>query len=501
MLTPRPRAAALAAAALLLMLPAGEARADARAAPVCDVRDPVPVALRQLNPGRYAEEPGAGRWRTWQVPIGETTVVPPPSFGTPQAALDLAEVQAAALTRTAADVETARRWGSGAAMSAWTGRLLELIQRHSTDPGTSPPRFSRQIALFQTAAYDALVSAWNAKYCYRRPRPSDLDPAIAPAVAQADAPSYPSEHAVVAGVASVVLADFFPSEAATLRDDAWTAALSRVTAGTNYRTDVTAGIALGRDVGRAALRARQDDGYDAVWDGTGRLTGPCNWEPTPPAYFQYPAEPHWGRVRPWLMRSGSELRPAPPPPCGSPEYTAAAYDLYRASLELTDRQKAIALYWAGGPGTVTPPGMNLRIALDETVRYGLSTMRQARVLAYEGAALADAAIAAWDAKFTYWWDRPVLTIRREWDPAWTSAIPTPPFPGYVSGHSTFSGASGALLSAFFPDDAVALRAMATDAAMSRFYGGIHVRYDNEVGLDVGAAIAELAVRRAATDGA
>ncbi|HVL90163.1 MAG TPA: vanadium-dependent haloperoxidase, partial [Actinomycetota bacterium] len=216
---------------------------------------------------------------------------------------------------------------------------------------------------------------------------------------------------------------------------------------------------------------------------------------------QAPAEPKWGGVRPWVLSTGSQVRPAAPPACDSDEYLAAARDVYQASLTLSPRQKEIAQYWAGGPGTETPPGMNLRTAMEETHQRGLSTMREARVLAYAGAVIADAAIAAWDAKFTYWWDRPVTTIRRLWDPNWTSYIGTPPFPGYVSGHSTFSGGTMALLAGFFPDKAVAFKAMATDAAMSRFYGGIHARYDNETGLDMGYAIASLALARAATDGA
>jgi membrane-associated phospholipid phosphatase len=144
--------------------------------------------------------------------------------------------------------------------------------------------------------------------------------------------------------------------------------------------------------------------------------------------------------------------------------------------------------------------MNLRLAMEESVEREFSSVRHARVMSHVATALADAAIAAWDTKFTYWGDRPVIGIRRLYDPTWTSFIGTPPFPGYISGHSTFSGAASEVLAYFFPDEAITFRAFATEAAMSRYYGGIHVRSDNEIGLDVGAKIANLAIARAMVDG-
>ncbi|MCA1813479.1 MAG: vanadium-dependent haloperoxidase, partial [Halobacteriales archaeon] len=160
----------------------------------------------------------------------------------------------------------------------------------------------------------------------------------------------------------------------------------------------------------------------------------------------------------------------------------------------------IGLYWADGQGTETPPGHNLHLAYNESVKFALPTMEHVRVMAYDAASLADAGIAAWDTKFTYWVERPFNTINREIDAGWSSLIPTPGFPGYVSGHSTFSAASAETLSYFFPDDAVPLRAMATEAAMSRYYAGIHIQMDNEVGLVMGASIGDLAAARAAADG-
>jgi membrane-associated phospholipid phosphatase len=87
----------------------------------------------------------------------------------------------------------------------------------------------------------------------------------------------------------------------------------------------------------------------------------------------------------------------------------------------------------------------------------------------------------------------VTAIRRELDPAFLSYIATPPFPSYVSGHSTTSGAASTFLAARFPD--AALRAWADEAAVSRLYGGIHFRSDNEAGLVLGRKVGRVAAKR------
>jgi membrane-associated phospholipid phosphatase len=89
----------------------------------------------------------------------------------------------------------------------------------------------------------------------------------------------------------------------------------------------------------------------------------------------------------------------------------------------------------------------------------------------------------------------VTAIRREIDPSWLSYIVTPPFPSYVSGHSTTSAAASELLSAFFPSARRQLRAWAEEAAVSRLYGGIHFGSDNVAGLALGKGVGRAAVSR------
>jgi hypothetical protein len=142
-------------------------------------------------------------------------------------------------------------------------------------------------------------------------------------------------------------------------------------------------------------------------------------------------------------------------------------EVYAVSRALTAEQRRIADHWADGAGTVTPPGHWNRIALDLMGAAGWPTLRESLLHAAMNTAQADAFIACWDAKYTYWTLRPVTAIRRFIGPSWLSYIVAPPFSGYVSGHSSTSGAASTVLAAFFPNRAGELKAMAEAAAVSR----------------------------------
>src|SRR5690606_6672991 len=112
-------------------------------------------------------------------------------------------------------------------------------------------------------------------------------------------------------------------------------------------------------------------------------------------------------------------------------------------------QTEIALFWADGPGTATPPGHWLMIAQAISEADGLTLVENARLFALLSLAEADAGICSWDNKFAFEAWRPVTAIQRadedgnpatEPDPDWMPLLTTPPFPTYTSGHSTFSGA-------------------------------------------------------------
>jgi hypothetical protein len=98
--------------------------------------------------------------------------------------------------------------------------------------------------------------------------------------------------------------------------------------------------------------------------------------------------------------------------------------------------------------------------------------------------MADAFIACWDTKYTYWTKRPFMR-----DPAIRSSIATPKFPSYTSGHATVSAAAATVLGYYFPDQASRWMAMAQEAKDSRLWSGIHFPVDNDRGFEMGKAIA------------
>ena len=334
------------------------------------------------------------------------------------------------------------------AVTPWIEFELSAIASHRTNP----PRAARGLAHLSAAMYGA---------------------ALAGGAHRDDA---------VAGAAATVLLYLYPDEA------------TRINALADELADIDSpAFAFGRLVGRLLVARARSDGSDAVWTGTPPV-GAGFWIPTPPGFIYPPLEPLAGTWRTWNLNNGSQFRPGAPPAYGSPTFLAELNEVYDVSQSLTDEQRRIADFWADGPGTATPPGHWNAIAVELVTADDWSTLRASRLFAVLNTAQADAFIACWNAKYTYWSLRPVTAIRRLIEPSWLSYIVTPPFPSYVSGHSTTSGAAATVLGAFFPERAEALDGMAEEAAVSRLYGGIHFRSDNEAGLELGRRVGAVALR-------
>jgi len=431
-----------------------------------------------------AGEPSGGRW----VPIvlasgNDIPVSAPPAPASQEAQQELQDLRALQAQRTPQDVLSVNSWNRGAC-TGWNEVARGLIAKYKTNP----PQAARVYTLVSVAQYDALVAAWNAKYRYNRPAPSTADPDIAPLVTPSADPAYPSDHAAVAAASATVLKHLFPDESPVLNEMQRQHELSRLLAGVNTRSDITAAAVLGRTVAEQVLRRAQSDGADRVWGGSVRA-GPGMWNGTKPLL------PLWGTVTPWLVADVAALRPPPPPALDSPEFAAALAEVRQVSDTRTLEQLRIARFWADGPGTTTPPGHWNAIACDLIQQRGLNELRAARTLALLNVALMDASICCWDAKYAYWLIRPSQA-----DPAITLPVGLPNFPAYTSGHSTFSGAASEVLAYLFPDQSASLRAMAQEASVSRLYGGIHYRFDCEAGLSGGRHIGGLAVNRGQHDG-
>jgi len=388
---------------------------------------------------------------------------------------------------------TIDRWDDPTVILPWTHLALDLIRVHTPNP----VRAARALALLHVALFDTLVATGDARIAFPRSGPAG-DGAVVPLGRMPDNPvSFPSEHAAVATVASIVLAYLFPKESIeALTDLADEVALSRLTAGRAFRSDIEAGQAIGRAVGERAVARGMADGSDASWDGSGRLTDPGSWQPTPPGYFQQPTEPLAGTWRTWILARGDQYRPPPPPAFRSPAWEAELAGVQEAVTRRTPEQEQAVRFWAGGPGTVTPAGLWIEIARDLIVRDGLEAPHAARVLALTSVTMADAFICCWDAKYAYWTERPITA-----DPTLDVLFPPPPFPSYTSGHSTISAAAATVLGHLFPANEADLVERAAEAKNSRLWAGIHFPIDTEMGALGGSMIGRLAVARAREDGA
>jgi hypothetical protein len=441
-------------------------------------------------------EPKAGTWKTWVLESAKDIKVPAPPKGD-EAQAEERELQTLAGQRTPEIDEKIKRWNQDPALKPWMDVNIELVAHGVKDP----PLASRGYSYTTIAIYDAVVAAWHWKYQYDRKPPSGVNAVGTPG----PAPSYPSEHATIAGAASRVLEYLFPEQPVGIFDQlAEEAANSRVQAGLNFRSDVEAGLALGRAVADKVIARARTDGAERVWDGTrppGVGRGPEYWEP-PPGTITPPTQPLAGTWKTWLLSSASQFRAPPPYRYGSPEFLAETREVMDVKAKLTPEQERIAKFWAGGQGSALPPGIWNQIAFVYVANAKMDTPRASRLFAGLNAALNDAALAVWDTKFAYWSPRPLNAIRDlGLDPNWRSVLPTPTFPSYVSGHSGYSAAAAVVLSHFFPAEQATFDAKAQEAAMSRLYGGIHFRSDNDQGAEMGKKVGDLAVERLKQDGA
>jgi hypothetical protein len=272
------------------------------------------------------------------------------------------------------------------------------------------------------------------------------------------------------------------------------------------RSDIEAGEALGRAVAQKYVtRARGDRagaaaGNQAAWT---KLETDCIARGETPWYSletprRPPMLPLFGKVKAFLFDSltAVSLRPGPPPAVNSEKMKQETEEIYQFIKNPKREHIAIVHFWADGVGTATPPGHWNSIAAADFIGKRFSEVRWARNLALLNMALMDAAIVCWDTKFFYFNPRPTQLNDKI-----KTLTGIPNFPAYISGHSTFSGAAATILGHIVPERKADYEAMASEASLSRMYGGIHYRSDCEVGLVVGKNVGGYAISRAQTDGA
>lgn len=368
----------------------------------------------------------------------------------------------------------------------WNNAALDAIRADNT----TPPIASRSLAILHTAIYDAV---------------NGIARTHEPYLVQSVVPASASREAAASAAAHEALVNLFPANVSAF-DTLHAAILATIPDGPHK----TAGTVWGEFVANQILGVRANDGFNAIVPPPGG-SGPGVWVPTPPAFLPY-LLPQWGFVAPFGMTSSSQFRPPGPPSLDSQRYASDYNEVKQLGAAVgstrTEEQTQIALFWADGAGTETPPGHWNSIAQIIAAAQGNTLEENARLFALLTIAMADAAICAWDAKYTFHFWRPVTAIGfAEPELNWASFIVTPPFPDYVSGHSTFSGAAATVLALFYGTDDLSFTtgsdflpgvyrsfatclAAAEEAAVSRLYGGIHFRSANEDGLQAGVSIGE-----------
>jgi hypothetical protein len=325
----------------------------------------------------------------------------------------------------------------------WNKTTLDAITLDADPPTVA----SRNLAMESLAVYDA-ISAIDGTPGY---------------LVNMAAPAGASSNAAVAAAADAILDLLYPSQAASF-DAQLASELAAIPDGQG-KTD---GVNFGRAVAGAVIALRANDGSSINTTDIGG-TGVGVWQPTPPSYATA-LDPQWANVTPFALTGPDQFLPGGPPALTSQQYAddvALTQSLGAAdSTTRTAQETAIAKFWNDQSGTFTPPGQWNAIAATVAAQQGSSTAADARLFAELNVAEADAAIAAWNAKFTYNAWRPVTAIRDAdsvgnayfasagvvQDPSWISLITTPNFPEYVAGHPTFSAAAARVLDDFFGSD-------------------------------------------------
>ncbi len=312
------------------------------------------------------------------------------------------------------------------------------------------------------------------------------------------------DAAVVAATRTALL-KLMPAQQAAIEAD-YQAALKSVPDGAAK----TAGVAIGEQAATAVLASCDDDGWMA----------PNTYRPhtTPGVYVPtfFPVVPHWGKRRPWVMTSGEQFRPGPPPSLTSDTWKRDLAEIKalggKNSTQRTPEQTAIAQFWEA-----TAPAVYWPVARSVAGVPGRDVTDNARLLALAAMAMDDALIAVFDAKYVYNFWRPVTAIRNDEgdarDPGWTPFIDTPMHPEYPCAHCIVSASLGAVLeseigsgptpklSSSSPTAGGAVRTWNSvadfwqEVAVARIYDGVHYRYSTEVGTAMGKKVGALAAQK------
>jgi PAP2 superfamily len=316
-----------------------------------------------------------------------------------------------------------------------------------------------------------------------------------------------SKEAAAASAAYEILVALYPDQKADL-DTTLAASLSGI-AETEAKSN---GIELGKTAAAGIIALRANDSSDRA-ENYRPYTTPGVYVPT-----ALPIESTSAGLTPWVMTTGAQFRPGPPPALTSETWTRDLNEIReiggRNSNKRTTEQTNIGRFWfQTGPRTYNP------IVKQIAVARKMDVVDCARLFALSSIAGIDAFIAVFDAKYTYNLWRPVTAIRNAdltsnpatpREESWVPLGVTPMHPEYPCAHCIVAAAISTVLATVAGDEVngisltsptapgvtrkwTRLQDYSDEVSNARVYAGFHYRFSTEVGKDMGKKIGQLTV--------
>lgn len=244
-------------------------------------------------------------------------------------------------------------------------------------------------------------------------------------------------------------------------------------------------------IGDYQARSRSD-GYNLVWDAR-TLPGGDTWYVRDNIVDKGAMAGQW---KTWLLGQEDQFNVPPPPQRGSLTDQLELAEVQFAVDNRSSQDTDSIFFWQGSRGfqkgvnhdNITPAGVWQNILFVDG-SAGLGDAAYAKVQKYLAEGIADAFIRNWAVKYQYLTQRPSMRI-----PGLATLFADPPFPSYVSGHSTISRTAAVILSALLPKNKSGWFANARDARNSRLQARIHFDIDNEIGAELGQAVGDRIVK-------
>lgn len=413
-------------------------------------------------------EPNAGTWKTWFISSGKDFRLPAPKNNK----TEIAEVLAIQQKLDLQGKQNIEFWNAGAPSYRWQDLISKIWQSDALNNGILANM------LVSVSIYDATVAAWDSKYAYNRTRPYLADRRIKTFGLKPESPSYPCEYSVAAGVASTIIAHYFPKMADSVNRMAQQVMESRIASGVAYPSDTKAGFELGKRIAEKEIEITKGYLNNTPWDGK-YPEGKGLWN------GKFAAFANAGKSKTIVLNSSNQFRPVPPP-----DFAKDMEEL--KNYKHTHKSMANAFFYDSQNF-----GEDLLAKKIFEYNLQLNPPQAARIYAAVAIGYYDGFVSCFDAKYAYWGIRP-----EQYDTTFKPLLfESPPFPGYPSGHAAVSSVTVELYSYFFPKDNAYFQMKAKEVAESRFQGGIHFRTDNEVALDLGKKVAGEIIKKLKVDGA